>query len=526
MKERGVEIQKNKLVNGIFVDFQEEVDPEKAQPHANADIQDQQDSPGSSLSLAFKWSVSISLLISMVMGLLGWFLISQQENSFILQTKILGQTIVQQLAGSASEPMMANDDFSLQVLVKQLEKNDLILGIQLFTINGDLVAGAGLSPNSTCLEVGIAMLSQSDNDSLSEINCDKKSERNSIFFNPVNFQDVVAGYAVITLDKRFLEESLKTLTNALILTTVGLIFVGIILSVILANRLCKPIYRLAEVGEAIHRGDVDSLDDDHRGDEIGRVFASLQKMADGLEQKRQVEREFTRYLSPKIAQQVLADENFTQLGGITVEGSVLFCDVVGFTELSEELSPEEVAELLNAYFRYFSVAGSNCHGTVDKFIGDCVMMLFGIPEYHKHHGLHAVTCAVLIQAMTEVINRKREEERLTTVQFRIGINSGKMLAGNLGSENRMQYTVVGDVVNVASRLSDLTDPQTIMLTEDTAQQPGVRDVIQLTRMQTLNIRGRQKPIIPYGVDASTFSDQQMIKEVMNNIFRADEETES
>ena len=121
---------------------------------------------------------------------------------------------------------------------------------------------------------------------------------------------------------------------------------------------------------------------------------------------------------------------------------------------------------------------------------------------------------------------KRKQEGLITVQFRIGNNSGKMLAGNLGSENRMQYTVVGDVVNVASRLSDLTDPRTIMLTEDTAQQPGVKDIVQLTRMQTVTIRGRQKPIIPYGVDATTFSDQQMINEVMNNIFRADEETQN
>ncbi len=507
------------------MDFQDDTDSENRQFVA-PETQDHPELPGSSLSLAFKWSLSISLLISMVMGLLGWFLISQQENSFIVQTKILGQTIVQQLARSASEPLMANDEFSLQVLVKQLEKNDLILGIQLFTNGGELVAGAGISPNNRCLEAGITMLSKSEDDGLSEITCNEQSERNSIFFNPVNFQDVVAGYAVITLDKQPLEESLKTLTNALILTTVGLIIVGIILSVILANRLCKPIYRLAEVAEAIHRGDVDSLDANNRGDEIGRVFASFQKMAVGLEQKRQVEREFTRYLSPKIARQVLADANFNQLGGNTIEGSVLFCDVVGFTELSEGLSPEEVAKLLNAYFRYFSVAGSSCQGAVDKFIGDCVMMLFGIPEYHKHHGLHAVTCAVLIQAMTEVINRKRKKQGLLTVQFRIGINSGLMLAGNLGSEKRMQYTVVGDVVNVASRLSDLTDPQTIMLTEDTAKQPGVRDIIQLTRMQTVNIRGRQKPIIPYGVDASTFSDQQMLDQVMENIFRADKETES
>lgn len=522
-----MESQNNQVLNSILKDFKDETDPENIL-QANTEPQDQPSPSSSSLPLAFKWSLSISLLISMVMGILGWFLISQQERSFRLQTEILGQTIVQQLARSASEPLMADDELSLQVLVRQLEKNDLMLGIQLFTIGEELIAGTGVSPAKSCLDRGIAMLSTSDGSSLSEISCNEKDKRkrNSIFLNPVKFQDVVAGYAVITLDKRPLEENLKALTNALFYATLGLIGFGIILSVILANRLSRPIYRLVEAGEALHRGEADSLGANHGGDEMGQVFASFRKMADGLEQKRHVEREFTRFLPPKVAKQVLADESFTQLGGITVDGTVLFCDVVGFTELSEGLSPEEVAELLNAYFRYFSVAGSSCQGTIDKFIGDCVMMLFGIPEQHKHHGLHAVTCAVLIQAMTETINIKRKKAGLPTVQFRIGINSGQMLAGNLGSETRMQYTVVGDAVNVASRLSDLADPQTIMLTEETAQQPGVMDIIQLTQMDTVHIRGRQKPIIPYGVDASTFSDQQMIDEVMENIFRSDKETEN
>jgi adenylate cyclase len=256
---------------------------------------------------------------------------------------------------------------------------------------------------------------------------------------------------------------------------------------------------------------------EERKDEIGKIFASFNRMAASLEEKKHVEKTLSRYISPDIAQRVLSGTESSRLGGSTAEGSVLFCDIVGFTELSEHLAPEQVANLLNDYFRYFALASSCCQGTVDKFIGDCIMILFGVPERDSRHALHAVTCALLIQAVADKINCRRESRNQPTVQFRIGINSGSMLAGNVGSEERMQYTVVGDVVNVASRICALSQPEGILLTGETAQQPGIERLARPTQMKPIRIRGRTNPVTPYAIDTDGFLDASLLSENLENI---------
>ena len=201
-----------------------------------------------------------------------------------------------------------------------------------------------------------------------------------------------------------------------------------------------------------------------RRDEIGQVLETFQHLAAGVRRNNQVEAALSRYVSPQVAQQVLADDANIALGGSSVVGSVLFCDIVGFTQLSESRQPAEVVALLNDYFGYFALAAESCGGTVDKFIGDCIMIVFGVPNEDPHHALHALTCGMLIQALTRRINQVREGRNESTVMLRVGISCGPMLAGNLGSAERMQYTVVGDTVNVAARLCGMAEPGGVLLT--------------------------------------------------------------
>ena len=265
------------------------------------------------------------------------------------------------------------------------------------------------------------------------------------------------------------------------------------------------------------RGETNDLADEQRKDEIGKVLASFQRMAKGLEKTKTVEEALSRYIAPSVVERILSDSDTQQLGGITADGSVLFCDIVGFTELSENLAPEQVADLLNDYFRYFSLISSSCQGTVDKFIGDCIMILFGVPERDEQHALHAVTCAVMIQTIAQEINRERESNNEITVKFRIGINSGAMLAGNVGSEERMQYTVVGDVVNVASRIGALAKPGAILLTGETMKQPGIQQLVKPVNMKRMQVRGRKLPVKSYESDINAFSDTSLVRDNLEEI---------
>lgn len=470
---------------------------------------DQRTASGS-IPLAIKWSLSIAGLIALVMALLGWFLIEQQKNSYRHQTELLGQMIADQLARSASEPMMADDLFTLELLVSQQEKNELIVGMQIFDLDRKTIASAGLQPDIDALRATLDAT-----DGMLEPRGGKfwsRPEGSAIYFlTPVLFQDTLVAYAMVSIDRRPLEENLSRLTNALVATTIGLMILGVLLAFLLAHRLARPIHQLVEAGEAIHRGESDSLNAGARRDEIGKVLDSFQHMAKGLEQKKIVEKAFSRYLDPSIAQRILSGAaKDGALMGMTAEGSVLFCDIVAFTELSESLPPEEVAGLLNDYFGYFALAASSCQGTVDKFIGDCIMVVFGVPEHDSQHALHAITCAVLIQELARQINQQREEAGLECVQFRIGINSGTMLAGNLGNEERMQYTVVGDVVNVASRICDLASPGGILLTGESAEQPGIDQFSRPAGVGSLKIRGRKQQVKPYYIDLQAFNEAILI----------------
>jgi adenylate cyclase len=166
-----------------------------------------------------------------------------------------------------------------------------------------------------------------------------------------------------------------------------------------------------------------------------------------------------------------------------VEASVLFADIVGFTSMSENMEPQKVSELLNLYFSNIAEAVRFCRGHIDKYMGDCAMIVFGVPEEYEEHPFNAVACSWMIMQMVDVMNRQRIRNGEPAVEFRIGVNSGTMLAGNMGSADRMEYTVVGDAVNLASRLSHAGEPGQVVLTEEMRRK----------------LRGRKEPVSLYTV---------------------------
>lgn len=469
-----------------------------------------------SLPLMLKWSLSISALIVLVMGSLGWYLLDQQRISHNRQSQQLGKMLVEQLAHAVSEPLMADDRFALQLLLRQQGQSPLIVGAQVYNIDGTEMASAGearFQPDSNRRADPVLLKSVQQR----PIGWSRGTIQARSFTAPVMFRQVQAGFALVSIDQASVQRDLQRLTRALLATSSGLVLIGVLLAIYLAHRLCRPIYRLVEAGEALEKGDETLLLEPDRGDEIGRVINSFRVLSENMEQKRQAERLFNKYVSPPIASKLLQDPD-SGVAGATLEGSVLFCDIVGFTEIAERLRPEQVADLLNRYFRFFALAAESCHGTVDKFIGDCVMVLFGVPEADQHHRLHAITCAVLFQEITRRLNRELHREGQEMVCFRIGVNSGTMHAGSIGSESRMQYTVVGDVVNVASRLCSVAAPGAILANEDTVLgQPGFADGLFHAR-EPLQVKGRNAKVIPYAVDAEGFSLRQAMNFTLEELF--------
>jgi adenylate cyclase len=437
------------------------------------------------LPLGLRWSVYIAALIVAAMGLLGFFLIQQQEAVHRQLADRFSQVIVEQLAGTSSEPLMAADALALQVLLQRHVQSPLVLGVTLFDAGGTRLVDAGVAAPDAAAVLASAQ-------GRSSWDWEREGQKAVSYLSPVLFQDVTAGYLVVSIDRTPLEQDLRRTVRFLAVWAGFMILLGVLFSTLLAHRLSRPIKRLAEAGAALAESRPPPLARDR--DEIGQVLATFEHLADANRRKVRAEAALSRYVSPEVARQLLADDLEPGPGGRQVNGSVLFCDIVGFTELSEQRQPAEVAELLNAYFGYFALAAQSCGGTVDNFIGDCIMVVFGVTGDDPHHALHALTCGMLIQEIAQHINRARRRARLPIVTLRAGASSGPMLAGNLGGAERMQFTVVGDTVNVAARLCAMADPGGVLLSASMLESgfPGATE--HYASLGQAALRGRREQV--------------------------------
>jgi len=398
--------------------------------------------------------------------------------------------LVEQLAHSASEPLLADDQFNLQGLISRQAQNQNVVGAAIFSATG-LHEETGPVPKID------PMVSIETPYTWSWLDENNKLQSLITFSSPITFRDVVAGYALITLDQGFLNRYQQQVIRNIGYATLGLILIAGILSYVLSRRLSRPITLLAQASrQQTEPGALIINKDSQRRDEIGQVYAHFDRMSAGLLEKRQVEAALSRYVSPGVAEKILSNLSQPRLNNQELDGSVLFCDIVGFTELSEDLPPDEVASLLNLYLGAIAEAAHRCHGSVDKFIGDSAMILFGVPVEDPEHAQQAIRCAWLIQALVRHINQQRRQTGDEPIKLRIAINSGPMLAGNIGIPDRMEYTVVGDTVNLASRLCCLAPADGIMLGETTAGLTGVSEMVELFHQQPIKVRGRRNIVTP------------------------------
>ncbi|MGH9142083.1 MAG: adenylate/guanylate cyclase domain-containing protein, partial [Vicinamibacterales bacterium] len=200
-------------------------------------------------------------------------------------------------------------------------------------------------------------------------------------------------------------------------------------------------------------------------------------------EKRKMKRLFGQYVSKDVYEQLVANPSLARLGGQRREMTVLFSDIRGFTTVTERGQPEEIVGMLNEYFTRMVDLVFQHHGTVDKFVGDMVMALFGAPLDDPQHADHAVQAALdMITELAKLNARWKAEGRYAELDIGVGINTGPMIAGNIGSSAIMSYTVIGDAVNLGSRLESLN------------KQYGTRIIISESTRQRLSCEYRLRPL--------------------------------
>lgn len=213
---------------------------------------------------------------------------------------------------------------------------------------------------------------------------------------------------------------------------------------------------------------------------------------------REIRKMFSSYVSKRIVDELIKDPSKATLGGDRKEITVLFSDIRGFTSFSEKHQPEEVVKLLNEYLGAMTEIVFDHEGTLDKFVGDAIMALWGAPVGQPDHAERAVKCALAMIERLQRLQAKWAAEGKHVIDIGIGINTGEMVVGNMGAEGKkMDYTVIGDNVNLGARLEGLTRQYNnhIIISEFTFEK--VRDIVQVNELGSVTVKGKQKPVRIY-----------------------------
>lgn len=253
----------------------------------------------------------------------------------------------------------------------------------------------------------------------------------------------------------------------------------------------RPVSLLVQGVRRIAAGDYSTRVELQQRDELGQLADSFNHMSEGLAERDKVRNLLGKVVSPQIADELMSRN--IELGGEEVEATILFSDVRDFTSISESHSPQAIIRLLNDYLTEMNAIIEAHHGVVDKYIGDAIMALFGAPLRHPDSAGNALRTALDMLDALEAINNRRKQRGEVPVSIGIGINTGSVVAGNMGSMSRLNYTVLGDAVNLASRLEGLCKFYCVPVIAASATALASEDIV-FRELDRVRVKGRSEAV--------------------------------
>jgi class 3 adenylate cyclase len=247
---------------------------------------------------------------------------------------------------------------------------------------------------------------------------------------------------------------------------------AVALAVIVARRLTRPVVALTGAAARVAGGDLSPSVPVRSRDEVGQLTHAFNVMVEGLRQREVIRNAFGRYVSPEVAQAVLASPEGLRLGGRKREVTVLMSDLRGYTRFAEHGDPAGVMEVLNDYLGRMADIVIAHGGTVNEFIGDAVFAVFGAPIEHPDHAERAAATALAMLGAMDELNEANVARGRPRFEMGVGINTGEAVVGNIGSEQRTKYSVVGAAVNLAARVESCTVGGQVLISESTLRYLG------------------------------------------------------
>lgn len=280
---------------------------------------------------------------------------------------------------------------------------------------------------------------------------------------------------------------------------------SIFVSILIGKMLKEDTSTIVNSIQKIQSGDLTVRVPITRSDELGEISQGITEMLDGLRMRDRIREAFGKFVDPNVAQHFI--ENYTEtnkdviLGGQRTHVVILMCDIRNFTPLTEELEAQKLVSLLNEYFSEMVKSIQHHNGIVDKFIGDSIMGIFGLSGEHDHrkYAEDAITAALEMQKKIEDLNRAFTSDGLPTLSSGIGIHQGSVIAGYIGSKDRLEYTVIGAPVNIAARIESLARDSMpkILFTQEIADE--IKEKYPAKEIGLYELKGVSEPVKIYSV---------------------------
>jgi adenylate cyclase len=295
---------------------------------------------------------------------------------------------------------------------------------------------------------------------------------------------------VVVPEDDFIGEA-KRLTQETLLICIVIFGFAILLSIFIARSISQPIKLLA--------GETKKIKDFHLDDriEITSYIKEIQSMSNAISAMKTGLQSFRKYVPAELVRQLIHTGEETRRGGQKRELTVFFSDISEFTTIAERLSPEDLMLYLSEYFDVLTKIVRDQKGTVDKYIGDCILAFWGAPVPDDDHAFHACNAALLCQSELKELNQKWESEGKSPFATRIGISTGETVVGNVGSSERINYTVMGDNVNLASRLEGVNKIYQTKIIVNIATYEAVTDKFWFRPLDIVAVKGKREGTIIY-----------------------------
>ncbi|MEK6672265.1 MAG: adenylate/guanylate cyclase domain-containing protein [Nitrospirota bacterium] len=442
------------------------------------------------IPIRVKLSIAITFIIWLTILILSFVILERQKENLYQQTVKTGKVSLSYFVNNARIPLLNDDILRLNTLIKEAASVEGLLYAVIVDRDNIIKAHTDHTQIGSSFQSAAETKRLTKEEDISYFSYKLPSGANALNLSrPVAFKDKEVGTVHVGISLDFIKKQIGRESFFILVMSLLIVFLGIAIAVLLGFSFSRPISELVLATKEIGKGNFQYRLSTSRKDEFGDLATAFNFMSQELWKKLQMQKSFGRYVSPEIIDMILANPEESWLKGSRSEATVLFTDVRGFTSYSETREPEEVIEALNEYFGIVTGHILEYGGYVDKFIGDAALAVFCVPIHHPDHAERALKAAIAMQKDLQGSDMKKN---WLLSRIGIGINSGVVVSGNLGSQIKMEYTVIGDSVNVASRINGLAGPGDIIISKSTYLL--TKDLVSVNALPPQKVKGKSEPV--------------------------------